>query len=295
MNAAMFYQRQTKAPQRHGFDYSSVILRAVQGIWQLQAVLDHKDEEYGKPEYGYMKIRFRFVRLVPGAEKAVTEEEQNRFRQMGHGKFLPLDVNPICSAPGTLANGEASKASSLYNLLTVLLNDGEPLTDEQLGKADDATIRAWLVEYGKREGAPPVKTISLPMARAIYAGEKLLETLQALAERKPQVYATPQTKTSKRTGNKYNVLPKIDALVPPEAQVPGGWRPFERPRDEREADDDENLLCAQCGRRTRGYERRDNKEWVGNRKAAESSIEQFGVVLCGVCIWKRRKADAGEE
>lgn len=349
MNASVFYQSQQAKDQDErrapSFDYSKVILRAIQGQWWLHSIRDYKDEKFGEPRFGFMKVAYNFVKLVPGAENAKTEAEQLKFRQMGHGKFLRIEVNPVCTAPGyNKQKDEATKPSNMYLLHCVLLNDGEPLTPEQLGEADDATIKAWMAEYNKaaeagdnatmaemsgmtvkdlveapevlRQAIPNVKT-----ARMRYAAAVLAKQIAAIEAAHPQVYATPVVKTRLDKVTKkpvlgsdgkpiqYNKLYKADALVPEDAQfpVPEDWAQavaegrsihiFEKPYDEREADDDESLVCADCGKHTRGYERRTDKVWVSNTEAAETSIEQHGRVLCGICTVKAKKAaeEGGED
>ncbi len=321
--ASLLRTAEPKDQKRNGFDYNAVLLRPIQGIWQLHSIKDYKDERFGKPEYGFMKVRYVFVRIIEGADKATTEAEQTKFRQLGHGKFLSIEVNPVCTPPRLSAKGETMKASGMYNLHCVLLNDGDPLTEEQLGEADDATVKSWVAVYnaaseagdhakladisgmgvedflavpaevglrGKIEGAK--------YSRARYAAAILGRQIAAIEAAHPQVYATPDTKTSVekpgRPSRKYNVLRKVDSLVPADAAIEGGYKPFAKPYDEREADDNPLITCADCGRPTRGYERRVDQVWVSNEQASATSIEKFGRVVCGSCFVAAKAAQEAE-
>lgn len=278
----------TRAP---GFDYKSVILKQRQGIWQLRGIKEVEDEKYGDPKYGFKKLEFLFVHVVPGAEAAMegTVDEQNAWRAKGHGKLLSLTVNPVVSPPGKNAKtGEATSPSNLYNILCVLLNDGEPLTDEQLGRGSDDAVKTWMKEYNSQV-EPEHQLKDLPTARVYFEAFYRAEQLNKLAEEQPQVYATPVTKTS-ASGAKYNRLEKIDALVPPEQQAPK-FEYYPIPVDPREAKD-EVILCADTGAKIRGYENRKG-DWVTARQAADHAIEKYGRPLCAKRIYELKR-EAGE-
>jgi hypothetical protein len=328
MNAAVFVRNQAenegkgKSEKPKGYDYSKVVLRPFQGIFWLKDIIDVKDEEYGDAKYGWMKVEYRFIYLVPGAEKATTKEEQDKFRSMGHGKMLSVKTNPICTAPFTKDDGEGGKASGMYNLHRILLAQPQTmedemvldeLTPEQMGEEPEDEIKAWVARYNKAVEAGDEATmaemseltpkdfseaaellavkLTKETGKKRYAAAVLARTIKALEAEHPQVYATPATKTSKKTGNKYNILSVagVAGRVPADAEIKGGYQPYERPTDPREEGDDPNLTCAICGKHTRGYERRVDQKWVSNRDAAKTSIEKKGEVRCAACYSKPAK------
>lgn len=274
-NASIFGRKaqDNGSGERKTFKYP--VLRAGQYTFQLIKIEDFKDEKYGKPEYDYMKIRFLFVLLQPGAEDADTKEAQDRLRNKGHGKYFSLETHPICSPPGrNRKTGESTKPSNLYELLRIMANGGEPLTPEQLGM--DAETKK----------LPPAQRVQV-------AAERLNGMLIDLENAKTQVYGMLEVKVNGR-GEKYNRLSKVIDVVPEDERL-ADYKPFPRPVDPREADDDPDLNCENCGNHIRGYERRVDGEWVDNRTAAEQSRENYGEVLCGACIYKRKQEQETEE
>lgn len=274
-NASIFGRKAQENNGERKASFKYPVLRPGQYTLQLIRIEDFKDEKYGKPEYDFMKIRFLFVLLQPGAEDATTKEAQDRLRQKGHGKYFSLEMHPICSPPGrNRKTGESTKPSNLYELLRVMVNGGEPLTPEQLGL--DA------------------ETKKLPAAQRVQvAAERLAAMLTDLEARKPQVFGMLVQKVNTR-GEKYNKLKEIVDVVPDDERLPD-YKPFPRPVDPREEDDDPTIICESCGERVRGYERRVDGEWVDNRTAAEQSKENYGEVLCGACIYKRKQEMETEE
>lgn len=267
------------------YNYDSVVLRPIQGVWQLWDIKEVVDEKNGDAKYGYKKIAYDFIHIIPGAEAAMnaSEDEQNKWRAKGHGKRLRIKVNPLCSPPRPNPTDptKSLRSSSMYELHCILLNDGEPLSDEQLGRVSDSEALKWAAEYNKGQSADR-QIAGVETARAYYAAFHLVDTLETLKASKPKVYATPGVVTSKATGEKFNVLDKVDALVPADAGVPD-FRYFPRPTDPREAQDDPSVKCGVCASTIRGYE--NNKgEWVSNTQAATAATERYGQPMCGKCI-----------
>lgn len=282
VNASSF-RRPAPAPResapRERVEYP--VLRKRQGIWQLIKVEDITDEQFGDERYGFVKIQLTFVHLVPGAAEATTPEEQAKYRKMGHGKWCSIKCNPIVSPPGKNNKGEATNPSTLYELFRVMLNGGEPLTDEQMGRADEATLKAYAKEHGITD---------LAQAAVDYAADKMAEQLDALERARPQVYATPEIKI-KASGEQYNKLYAVDELVEAEHRLPD-WKPFERPLDPREVGEhDPECACDRCGRVIRGYEARYGEragDWISQADVVERTIEEFGEKLCGKCVHAER-------
>ena len=322
----------SERPQSVSFDYSKVLLPPREGRIQVVSVETVIDQRYGKPRYNYRKVRLNTVWIVPGWEKAIrgTKEEQDAFRMKGHGKFFTLEYNPVCSAPGVNARGEATQESGLYTLFRIAFNDGEPLTDQQMGRdLNDEQLAEWAALYNRamageegalkryaelypyasvprlkkdefdEEGESPISGIE--DARVRYAAFRVAEMLNAIAYKKMQFFAIPETKLRVKDdpkgrykkGDKYNRIASITAVVPDDERLPD-YEPYPRPRDPREDADDPDITCDECGERLRGYARSVDGKWVTNTQAAEESEERYGKVLCGRCIKQRKRADAGE-
>ena len=231
-----------------------------------------KDENYGDERYGFMKIRLTYVILVPGAEDASTAEEQERFRQQQHGRWFSREHSPIVSPPGKNAKG-VTQASNLYNELCVLLNDGDPLTDAQLRKLSQSELKKWMADYN--EGKPAEERISdLYEAQVYHSMETMALLLEEVERRKPQVTALIGVKAKKTDlSQKYNRLESILSLVPEDERLPD-WKPFERPYDPREENDNPLVFCSVSGERLRGWE--GNEGWMSNEEWAEKQVEKLG-------------------
>jgi hypothetical protein len=266
-------QRQSAAPSRPRFQYP--LLRAGQYQFQLLSITDYVDERFGKDAYGKVRLRFRFVLLVPGADAVIngTKAEQEAMMLKHHGRFYDVEVHPVCSPATRKRDDSIQQASNLYLLLSILVNDGEDLRPEQYGQnASEATLKAFAAENG----------ISLAEAKVAYPGHVLAELLNNVEASKPQVFATLAQKVNGK-GEKVNKIKEVVSLVQEDDRLPD-YVPFSMPRDPREASDDPDLHCEECGRQLRGYERSNDKVWVSNTEAAAQSAERYGKPMCGKCI-----------
>lgn len=310
-------EAQANANQRGGrqfYDYSKVtVSHRTQGIFQLTSVKSYEDREYGNPAYGFLKLRVNFVYVVPGWEAAIdgTAEEQEKFRLKGHGKPFSLDFNPVVSPAGQRKNPktgkmEAAKPSNLYEFLRIALNDGDPLTEEQMGRdlvphtgqpnaTQKAALTTWMNAFNAaldsaeafdafNESYPyglvrdyegnineePIGSLAEAIVR--YPAFRLAQMLNKLEKTKAQFYATPVQKLSK-SGEKYVKLTGVTAIVPDDERLET-YRPYPRPRDPREEADNPEVRCTITGEALRGWEGKDG--WVTNEKWAEMQAELFG-------------------
>src|SRR5262249_47353665 len=131
---------------------------------------------------------------------------------------------------------------------------------------------------------------TLHEAKVYYAAEALMKLLAQLEADRPRVFGMLEQKV-KGDGTKYNKLTKIVSVVPEdEVEDYADYHPYARPVDPRTANDDESIVCEECGEQTHGYERRSDGAWVSNVEAAKQSEAKHGKVLCGRCIWKSNQA-----
>lgn len=304
VNAAIFARRAGTDRKRERFQYP--LLRANQYVLQLLKIESFQDMKYGKELYNWMRVKFLFVVLVKGWEKARTKEEQDRFRNRGHGMFLSIEVHPSVAAPGRNSKGEKTLPSNLYELLRVMLFDGEPLTKAQMGILDpkdkgdleklDAYVREFNAsadEHNKTAAKDEqIAHINRETGLVYYAAERTQAMLNELEATKPIVYGMVEQKLKKDNVTKYNKLTKVVSLVmDDDEQRPEAYKPYGKPYDSREDEDDPDLSCEECGQHIRGYEMRKDGSWVSNTKAAEGSREKWGKALCGSCAWKHKQEE----
>ena len=315
VNTAAFKRNgpQSEAPRKY-FDYSKVVVsHRTQGIFQLMSFTQYEDRKYGKPEYAFLKIRANFVYVVPNWEKAIegTKEQQDAMRLKGHGHPFSLEFNPVVSPAYQRKNPrdgsmETTKPSSLYEFLRIGVNDGEPLTDEQLGRdlvplrgqpnaQQKSALEGWMRDFNAAlcdEGVleefnakypyglvkdyrgnlneAPIESLEEAMVR--YPGFRLAQMLNMLEKTKAQFYATPVQKI-RADGSKYVKLAGVTSLVPPEERLPT-YFPYPRPKDPREEADDPSVVCSVTGERIRGWEGKEG--WVTNAAWAAKQREVLG-------------------
>src|SRR5262245_35978146 len=107
-------QSQDNGSQRRpGFDYRSVVLPKIKQVFQLIDGEGGEDTRYGKAEEHYRRTSFKIVLVIPGAEKATTEQEQLTFRKRGHGKMGSIEVRPVTTAPGRRKNKDTGQYETL--------------------------------------------------------------------------------------------------------------------------------------------------------------------------------------
>jgi hypothetical protein len=298
---------QTAAPARSYYDYSKVLLRPTQQVFQLTSLKSFVDDRFGNERYGNVKLRINFVLVLPGWQRASTQAEQDALRLKGHAKPFSLEFNPVCSPPGINAKTkESTKPSGLYEFLRIVINDGDPLTDEQLGrdlvpargnpsKEQKEALSEWMAlfnaaltskealaafnetyPYGlvaNREGVieeTPVEDLADAMVR--YPAFRLAQMLNKLEQTKVQVYATPTVKVNTR-GEKYNKLTGVTSVVPDDERLET-YRPFARPKDPREEADNPEVVCSVTGEAIRGWEGREG--WLTNEDWAAKQVEVLG-------------------
>lgn len=307
-------QQSEGAPRRQFFDYSGVVIsHRTQGIFQLTSFRQFEDKQYGKPEYGFIKIRANFVYVLPGWEKALdgTKEQQDAMRLKGHGHPFSLEFNPVVSPAGQRKNAktgkmEATKPSGLYEFLRIGVNDGDPLTDEQLGRdlvplrgqpnaeqkkgleawmsafnaalTDEAALTAFneqypyglVKDYEGNLNEAPIESLAEAMVR--YPAFRLAQMLNMLERTKAQFYATPVQKV-RADGTKYVKLTGVTAIVPQDERLET-YRPYPRPKDPREAADDPSVVCSVTGEVIRGWEGKEG--WMTNAEWAAKQAEVLG-------------------
>ncbi len=287
-----------KPKRRRGFDYSKVLLPKVQIPFQITDVLEVEDKTYGKPQDNFLKIQFVIIGIVPGAENATTKAEQDAFCARGHGIRRSVEVRPACTPPGRRKNKETGKyetlnPSGLYVALCELINNGEPLTDEQMGLLSDAELKAFMAKWNAEN--PDDKVSDLREAQDLHSSIVVGQHLERIKAEKPFVYVTPAIKTKvnergqaikdQETGKpiQYNRFPKIDALIPPELVEALGlvpYRPYPDPRTLGEP----TILCERCEtRELHGYENYEGT-WVTQDEAIAHAVENYGGKFCGLCI-----------
>lgn len=118
----------TAAPAATRPEKARPFIRLGQVVYQLLSVKEKVEKSYDTrhlpdthPEQVWVKkISFKFV-LV----------RADRNEEKGHGRFFWKDANK--PQYGVQRPVPGKKVSNIYTLLTKMLNDGAPLTDEQLG------------------------------------------------------------------------------------------------------------------------------------------------------------------
>lgn len=245
-----FHRKDKPASGRTYYEYP--VLRAGMYRFEVVSITDLESKKKGRAEYGNKVIRVKARLLVAGAENATTAAEIDAFKRKNHGRIFHLDVQPVVSPPGRNAKG-VTNASTLYEIIRVLCNDGEALTDWQLGR--DA------------------ETAALPHAQRLYqAGSRTSAMLQELVDTKVQ-FDGMVTQFVFDDGHKDNFLREIVSRIPDEEKYPA-YQPFERPRDPREDEDDISVECSITGLPLRGWEGKEG--WVTNTEWAVMQRDFFG-------------------
>lgn len=283
------------ASKNTGF-YTYPVLPARQKVWQVKGWRQFYDPNFGKDTLGFMRVGIKCVCLVEGADEAnsASEAEQNVFRAKGHGMHLDLEVHPVISPPGfNKAKNTKLSASGLYTLISTVFYDGEEIPLADIGRLTPAELKswmdenaaqvdAWVAEYRESLEEGEELPARAEIARLMLPASKMVGFLDRMVAEKVQVLAKPEVKTRTndsrdgrfKAGDKYNRLSRVDERVSDRERLPD-YRPFQKPADPREVNDNPLVLCSVTGEQIRGWEN-SKGEWVSNNDWADLQIEKLG-------------------
>lgn len=290
-NASIFARRKKANAGKSTTKFDYPIQDPGTRVFQLKGFTLFKDENYGKEQYGNMKVKMTAILLGDGDPENADDHES--LREQAYGKWFSRDEHPVATPPGVNPRtSEKYRASGLYEIIRHLACFGrqpDPFTLLGIVDEDDdeqmAALRAWVKEYNADKD-PEDRITDQDTAMAQYAAAAVTRTLNELETAEPpiQFEGTLDIKTS-GAGNEYNKLTGITRRLRDKDMLPL-FKSLPKPLDPRTANDDPDIICDVCGQPTHGYLRRTDDVWVDNREAAKMSREQNGLVACGSCIWK---------